>query len=136
MKKIEQTPNSLRQILPTKSKRTEIEKLVVYGKELCDKQDIADSLNEYFTTIASSLLANRPSPDVQPSGLPNTSSQVFEFHTLRETDVFKAFRTMDPTKATGADKIPAKALKIAAPNISQVLTKVFNASYSCGRWRK
>lgn len=37
-------------------------------------------------------------------------------------------------KATGADNIPAKVLKIAAPYICKVVTNVFNASYMSGQY--
>ena len=51
--------DTLHLVYPGKSKQNVIEKLIVDGKELCDKQDIANSLNEFFTTIANSLLSNR-----------------------------------------------------------------------------
>ena len=41
---------------------------------------------------------------------------------------------MDSFKATGADNIPAKVLKIAAPYISKVVTNIFNASYMSGKF--
>lgn len=48
---------TLRKVIPGKNNLGEIEKLVINRKEVKDKQDIANSLNEYFTTIASSLLS-------------------------------------------------------------------------------
>ena len=131
--------NTLRQVLPGKKNRNEIEKLVVNGNDLCDKEDIANSLNDYFTSIASSLLADRPSPDCdvifnqfEPQHLVNEDA--FTFRKLNEADVFKALRTLDTSKATGADNIPAKVLKIAAPGISQVLTNLFNKSFQRGHF--
>ena len=51
---------------------------------------------------------------------------------LREQDVYKALYTIEGSKATGSDGIPAKALRIAAPHISQVVTHLFNESFNQG----
>ena len=45
-------------MLPSKRNKCEIDKLVIGEKELTDKKDIADSLNEFFMTVASTLLAS------------------------------------------------------------------------------
>ena len=47
--------DTLHLVYPRKGKQNVIEKLIVDGKVLCDKHDIANSLNELFTTIANSL---------------------------------------------------------------------------------
>ena len=110
---------------------------MVNDKELTNKKDIANSLNEYFTTIASTLLGNRPSSDTElyPIEQPIINpTSTFKFQSLCEADVFYALQTMDSFKATGADNIPAKVLKIAAPYISKVVTNIFNASYMSGKF--
>ena len=48
--------NILRNVLPGKDKGRYIQNLVEDGKDLHDQEAIAESLNQYFTTIASSLL--------------------------------------------------------------------------------
>jgi hypothetical protein len=47
-----------RLVLPSKKNFNEIEKLVVDGKELSDKRNITNSLNEYLTKYASALLTS------------------------------------------------------------------------------
>ena len=124
----------LRSVLPSKSNRSVINKLVVNDKELTNKKDIANSLNEYFTTIASTLLGNRPSLDIELHPIEQpiiNSTSTFKFQSLCEADVFYALQTMDSFKATGADHIPAKILDIAAPCSSTVVTNIFNASNTC-----
>ena len=127
---------TLRQALPSKNNRTEILKIVVDANELIDKHDIVNSLNEYFTTIASSLLASQQphgSPvDVQKDGPLPISNHLFKLHAVSENVVFKVLRTMDISKATGADSIPAKVIRTAAPYISNVVANLFNASFQCG----
>ena len=51
--------NILRNVLPGKDKGSYIQNLVEDGKDLNDQEAIAESLNQYFTTIASSLLDGR-----------------------------------------------------------------------------
>ena len=53
---------------------------------------------------------------------------------MSEEDVFKVLRTMDVTKATGADNIPARILRIAAPCISRNIANLLNASYQNGHF--
>ena len=55
----------------------------------------------------------------QPVSQSQTPSKIFSLPIIKEW--FKALSTMNHTKATGTDNIPAKALKIAAPHISIVL---------------
>ena len=62
------------------------------------------------------------------SGVPDTVA-AFTFQLLSEEDVFKVLQTMDVTKATGADNIPAKILRIAVPCISRNIANLLNASY-------
>ncbi|XP_028405309.1 uncharacterized protein LOC114527813 [Dendronephthya gigantea] len=122
----------LRLVLPSRKSSAEIGRLVVNGKELSDKRDIANSLNEYFTTIASTLLTDRQSEgnlvDLQQENVRAASSNCFNFRALSEDDVFNALRTTDTSKATGADNISPKILKNAAPYISNVVANIFNAS--------
>ena len=94
------------------------------------------TLNEYFTTVASSLLVDQP--PMANSLLPDLTSDApetnFVFHLVSEEDVFKFLRTMDVTKATGVDNIPAKILRIAAPCISRNITHLLNVSYLTGQF--
>ena len=90
--------DTLRQVLPSNNYRTEIDKVVVDGKELIGKHDIASCLNDYFTTIASSLLPSQQSHDcpvdLQQEGLTSISNNRFKCHAVSENDVFKVLRTM------------------------------------------
>ena len=54
--------------------------------------------------------------------------KIFNFTLRNKHEIFKAFEELDQAKATGCDGISAKALKLAAPNISQSLTYLFNVS--------
>ena len=124
--------------MPSKNYRTEIDQIVVDCKELIDKHDIANFLNDYFTTIASSLLASQQSHgspvDLQQDGLTSISNHRFKCHAVSENDVFKVLRTTYISKATGEDSIPAKVIRTAASYISNGVANLFNASFQHGRF--
>ena len=112
-------------ILPSKSKISGTERLIVDEIELNDGLDIANSFNDYFTYIASTLLENRSSPGIQqPVPQSQTPSKIFSLPTINKWDMLIALSTMNQTIATGTDNIPAKALKIAAPHISIIVCVV------------
>ena len=114
----------MRQILPPKSKISETEKLVVEEIELNDGLDIANSFNEYFTNVASTLLENRPSPGIQQLVLQSqTPSRIFSLPIINERDMFKALSTVNHTKATGTDNIPAKAGRSSTYHVALVTSR-------------
>ena len=104
-------------------------------------KDIANALNLYFTSIASSLLANSNEvesefvPDVVPSNI-----ESFKFTLRNVNEVSKAIKDLNQTKATGSDGISATVLKMAEPSVSQSLTHLFNELLQAGQfpsaWKK
>ena len=125
---------TLRKVIPGKNNFGEIEKLVINRKEVKDKQDMANSLNEYFTTTASSLLLGRQA-DTTANFLPSTLAPVvpnteaaFMFQPVSK-EAFKVLRTMDVTKFPGAGNIPAKTFRISVPRISRNIANLLNTSY-------
>ena len=61
-------------------------------------------------------------------------NRTFNFSLRNEHEVFKALKELDQSKGTGCDGISAKALKLAAPNISQSLSHLFNESLRTGHF--
>ena len=98
-------------------------RLIVVEKELTSDNDIANVMNTYFTSIATTLLANRHDL-VSETALEPVSPdiKIFNFTLRNKHEIFKALEELDQAKATGCDGVSAKALKLAAPNISQSLT--------------
>jgi len=104
-------------------------------------KDIANALNLYFTSIASSLLANSNEvesefvPDAVPSNI-----ESFKFTLRNVNEVSKAIKDLNQTKATGSDGISATVLKMAEPSVSQSLTHLFNELLQAGQfpsaWKK
>ena len=144
----------MKKVLLSKNKSTKIDKLVVDGVDITDPKGISDSLNSYFTSIATDLLSARtssstfPTPDSNPhyeslsqfsSSLERSSPVKFHFRSTTDDEVYKLLTNLKPNKATGNDNIPAKVLKISAGSISQSLSCIFNSSLETGifpsRWK-
>ena len=56
------------------------------------------------------------------------TENVFKFQVISVTKVVGLFRSLNPCKSTGIDKIPAQIIRIAAPVIAESLTKIINAA--------
>ena len=113
---------TLKNVLPNKNVNCDIDRLIVYDKEVTGHKDIADAINSYFTSIASSLLANSNemesefAPDEAPLNI-----KPFKFTIRNVNEVSKSIEDLNQAKATGPDGIPVRALKMAAPNISPIV---------------
>ena len=126
---------TLKHVLPNKNVNCDIDRLIVDDKEVTGHKDIADAINSYLTSIASSLFANSNemesefAPDEAPLNI-----KPFKFTIRNVNEVSKAIEDLNQAKATGPDGIPVRALKMAAPNISRSLTHLFNESLSTGKF--
>ena len=92
---------------------------------------LLESFNQYFTTICPFPL-DRRTIDRNNQTKEITSPCVLSVPHLREQDVYKTLYTIEASEATGSDRITAKALRIAAPHISDVVTHLFNESFNQG----
>ena len=116
----------------------DIDRLIVDDKEVTGHKDIADAMNSYFTSIASSLLAN--SNEIESEFAPDEAPlniEPFTFYTIRNVnEVSKAIEDLNQAikSAAGSDGIPVRALKMTAPNIYRSLTHLFNESLSTGKF--
>ena len=118
---------TLKQVLPNKNATCDTDKLIIDDKEVTAHNDIADALNLYFMSIASSLLAN--SNEVEPEFVPDavpSNIESFKFTLRNVNEVSKAIKDLNQTKATGSDGISAKVLKMAEPSVSKS-----NSSLQC-----
>ena len=105
-----------------------------YGVDTLQKDDVlypknqykANLLNQYFASVFTSD-DGCELPDMGPSIYPNIPQ--IEITT---TGITELLRGLDPSKASGPDKIPGKLLKIMASEISPCLLLIFSASLHQG----
>lgn len=111
------------------------------GDEVCfDKPTVAETFNQFFVTVAATLVNKLPSGSgkyglnfvndfyrkkgVQPNR--------FSLSQVEEDSVLKLLLKINTSKSTGLDNLPAKFLKDAAPIISKPLTHIINLSIEAG----
>ena len=93
------------------------------GVTLTNSADIANTFNNYFTTIGDNL-AN--------ISYISPVNSAFSFAEISLESVLKTLKSINPNKATGPDNIPNEVLKIAAEILSPSLSAIFNRSLSMG----
>ena len=107
--------------------------------EMCfDKRQIACHFNQYFTTIAASLVSKLPGASDKYGKAfvnsfyrnKNVSPGAFEISFVSEDKVRECLSTLPVNKATGLDLIPSRFLRDSVGVTSSILTHVINLSIS------
>ena len=103
-----------------------------------DKQEIAEFLNEHFTTVVDRLRSLLPDVCCDLSKLRTfVASRIdkdvkFTIPPMTTKNVLNILKDIQANKSTGIDNIGAKILKIAAPALAPSITKIINLSLSSG----
>lgn len=90
---------------------------------------IANLFNQYFTSVFTTYY---PPYDSNTSRKPDNPPNVMTDITLTEREVLSVLESLDVTKATGTDGIPARILKETAAVIAPSLCSLFNKSLHTG----
>ena len=99
----------------------------VNGDHTTDMCNIVQEFNSYFTNLTPPLPDRNAGIQVTPV------NSVFKFAKIDEEDVLHMLCDLNMRKSTGIDGISACMLKMAAPNISESLTRLFNISLETGQ---
>ena len=113
-----------------KCKTSNIGKLCIEKREICDPGDIAESLNDHFVSIGKKLAKEIPETEDPPTANLNelTSEIRFRFKYVTKSKVFSLIAKLKIGKATGLHNLPNKVLKLSRYYISSSLADIFNAS--------
>ena len=120
--------DGVNQFLGKGSKTTHITSLNVGSTNVTNKTNIAESMNEYFTSIGPNLATQVPGTDIEPESYVNGSESTFVFKSININEVYNMPSNLKTSKSFGPDKIPARLLKDSCYSIAPFLTKIFNAS--------
>jgi hypothetical protein len=109
--------------------------LIHNGQTVTDSTDIANSFNDYFSNIGSKLANSITPRNTNKSfhdylGDPNQNCMFLFPATALELD--KLLRNLESKKASGADCIPPKIVKICKDSLIDPLLKIINKSFSEG----
>ncbi len=132
---------TLKEVLPKKQKTVPNSITFPNGENIGNIADIADTLNEHFSTIGKRTAGNYPLRELEIDD--NTDASIFDsldedcvVPNITEEFVRKQISSMSVGKATGPDGISVKMIKIASPYIIKSLTHIFNLSIRCERYPK
>ena len=119
---------------PRKSKApSNIYKLVANGINIQDDQQIANSLNEHFTSIGPKLAEKLPKSQKSfKTFLKNPVPHSFFMSPVSETYVIDLINSLQPNKAPGFDEVSNKVLKLSSHFIVKPLTHIINLSFLNG----
>ena len=110
-----------------KAKQNHIDKIIYENREINDKQEIADAMNEYFCTIGEKLASNLEGNNFQKYMTQRINDSFFLSPTS-EHEIKVELKILNPRKSAGADMISPKILKYCCDNISYPLMYIFNKS--------
>ena len=115
------------QLLNKRSKSTSIDSLNVDGREIFQKDAIANSMNKYFCSIGNDLgieIPNTPNPLINNEYTVNAPELTFSFSEISAHDVTQAMNQMKTAKSDGTDKISSYFLKLAIPFVSTYIAQL------------
>ena len=110
-----------------KAKQNHIDKIIYENREINDRQEIADTVNEYFCTIGEKLASNLERHNFQKYTTQRINDSFFLSPTS-EHEIKVELSGLNPRKSTGADMISPKILKYCCDNISYPLMYILNKS--------
>lgn len=132
--------NSIKKVFPTKAKSQSLPNLMnVDGEKVSDKQLIANSFCEFFSTIGCKLqskisaLGNRIWRAYSHTNMQRLNVQtIFHFSPVSRAKIISLLKTLKSNKATGPDNIPASMIKDAKEELSVPLCILANQSLDTG----
>ena len=120
------TGTLIRSILNRKKNSPDINCIETQIGEINNPSELADCSNDYFADIGSDITKSIPNSDGNFTDYLSKATSNFKFQVVSESKVHRLLLSLNPCKATGIDKIPAKIIRVASPIIADSLTKIFN----------
>ena len=104
-------------------------------KAISNDTEVAEVFNSYFVSVAEDIGKNyvfdpQSHPSLKKTEEFNIKKDSFEFKLKDEITVSKIIDKFDPKKATRADKISVKLLKLGKPALLKPITNLINTTFS------
>ena len=122
---------TINQVLNKRSKSTNIDLLKGPGGEIINRQEISNSMNEYFCSVGKGLASkidDSPNPILTGEYNLNPDNRRFNFRPIVVQDIRDAMSKIKTSKSLGSDNISSYFLKLATPYIENALVFMFNTS--------
>ena len=132
---LRQTWLTINKLVNKRSKSTEIQSLKVGDTVIKDSESIANSMNEYFCSVADQ--AEQKIPDRENALLKgdhdiNPTAARFTFSPMQPQELQKAMNKFKTSHGSGLDRISSFFLKSGMPILALPLSQLFNLSLSLG----
>jgi hypothetical protein len=103
------------------------------GKPVLGSKNIADSFNDYFTNIGSTLAAKIPPVNVSyKKFMPKSSCNSFSFLPSDAAEIITICSNLKNKKSAGHDGVIARVVKCAITSIVNPLCAIINCSFDTG----
>ena len=122
---------TINQVVNKRSKSTNIDLLKGPGREIVNRQEISNTMNEYFCSVGKDLarkIEDAPNPMLTGKYNLNPDNKRFNFRPIVVQDIRDAMGKIKTSKSLGSDNIPSYFLKLATPYIENALVFMFNTS--------
>ena len=98
------------------------------GNKITDFKLIADSLNDYFSSIGQSLAEEIDTGGLDPLNYleQNTNAPEFSFHCVSEKEISGVINNLKSKKSSGVDGVSSHLLKFINKEITPILTFLIN----------
>jgi len=121
--------NEINSIIKNKNSSTTIEKIILNDVALSSQEDIAEALNNYFSTVGENLNNNFPKNNNNYKNyMPEPLDKSIRLTNMSITDTVNIIKNLADKNSSGIDQISQKLLKYVITNISPILTKLINLS--------
>ena len=118
----------MREAMGQGGKISSVDKVIVEGITVTDKEQIPDIFNDHFVSLSSKIADNIPATDLSPTvNIPKTQNR-FKLKQITTAQVIKIVKKLVNGKATGIHNIPNKMLKDSIDIIAPMLRDIFNLS--------
>ena len=127
--------NAVNLILSKKKKDLTPSSILKNGNLITDPEQIAETINKYYTNVAPDLVRKLPkSKSVFSTYLKKMTSPVDSFYCrlTNEEEVGEVIESLNQNKTEDIYRIPIRVLKDLKEGISEPLAEIFNTSFSKG----
>lgn len=131
---IKETWNGIKQLISFRGASASVPKLIKIGNSnLSDPKCIANTFNNYFANVGSSLAEAIPIVDIPVQKFMNKSiCNSFVLLSITPSEIEEEIDKLNPSKSTGPFSIPTKLLKTLKTLLSGPLAYLFNCSFQTG----
>ena len=119
---------AINELLNRKPKPTRVNQIIEDDKIITNNEDIANTFNQYFSSIGCKLSDNIRDDGSDPLSFMTPVANTFNFSPITTEEVIEALSQLNPKKAPGIDGISIRLLRDTIDVIAEPLANIFSLS--------